>query len=192
MKAGIFFTVLLSGLSLLSCEGCSHRLKCEGHTSRLELTLGWNASGAGNQGNAINNSAARGKVRNIIVGVFKGEKVLTVQNLLNPNIGGINRVTCPLTDSFPCAGCTAVVVANVLSSSAITALKSATFRADFLAVQSSLILTTGTHQLADQPPLSGAVVDAEHGNRLTFTLAPGVTTSGLSVELSRMALQKRN
>lgn len=192
MKADIFFTVLLSGLSLLSCGSCSHRQKWERqHTSRLELTLGRNTSGAGTRSNVVNSFAARGKVKNIIVGVFKGGKVLTVQNLIDPNMRGINMLDCPLKDSSPYMDCTAVVLANILSSSAITALKNATTKADFLAVQSSLEITADTHPLPHQLLLFGPVVDARHGNSLIFSLVPGVTTSGLYVELNSMISEKQ-
>lgn len=197
MRTNIFFFVILTGLLLVSCDNGSNRLKWRRqHLARIELTLSCNTThsiGVGVKNTCLANAiVARGKVKNIVVGVFRGNKILIVQNLTNPKFDGINEVACFLADSTPYTNCTAVVVANILSSSAITALKSATSKADFLAIRSSLKLPAdGEGSVADFP-LSGNIVNRNNGNSLLFTLVPGASTSGLSVELSRMFFQHNN
>ncbi len=193
MKTSIYLLAALGVGLLASCSSDSITPQIEpgqSQTARIEVTLTSNNTGTRVNGSTlpVDGAADEQKVNNIVIGIFKGEEVLTVQDITGPSVSAANTITCPLTGMSDVT-CTGVVVANVPASS-ITALKNSTSRTDFLDKTISLEKATSTNsdgtapQLSANLPMSG---DIKETTVSSFSLTPGGTKTGLSVQLTRMA-----
>ncbi len=197
MKTSIYLLAVLGGSLLASCSSDSITPQPEpGQTARIEVTLTGSNTGTRANGSTlpVDGAADEQKVNNIVIGIFKNSdgSIVTIQDLSSPKVGTTdadkNVITCPLTGTSDVT-CTGVVVANVPASS-ITALKSSTTKTDFLSKTISLEKATSTNsdgtapQLSANLPMSG---DIKETTVSSFSLTPGGTKTGLSVQLTRMA-----
>ncbi|MBP1614030.1 MAG: Major fimbrial subunit protein (FimA) [Bacteroidetes bacterium] len=195
MKKSIYLIATLCVVVFSSCsnDGDSSSESVQGQTAKIELTLtGSTTTRTVSSTNPVTGVAtAEGTVNNIVVGIFNAsDEVLTVQSITSPGVGSgdanKNTITCPLTGTATVT-CSAVVVANVPDAT-VTALKSTTTKALFLAEAISLedATASGDDQVSTNLPMSGGVIDSNNSDAETFTLTPGGTTTGLSVEVVRM------
>lgn len=192
MKTNVFLFAALGTALLSSCNNDSVPANSESgevKTARIELTLmGSSTTRTGSTTDPSTGVATDEQaVNNIVVGIFNGSDVLTVQSNNSPSTSVANVITCPLNAGSTYDNCSAVVVANVPASS-ITDLKSSTSKVDFLgktiSLSESTVSVSGDVQVATKLPMSGDVKD---GSNATFTLTPGGTKTGLAVVLVRMA-----
>ncbi|TWV14415.1 hypothetical protein FQ707_04520 [Bacteroidaceae bacterium HV4-6-C5C] len=198
MKTSICLLAALGGALLASCSSDSITPQPEpgqNQTARIEVTLTGNNTGTKANGSALpgDDNTGEQKVNNIVIGIFKDSdgSIVTIQDMTAPKVGtgdaNKNVITCPLTGTSAVT-CSAVVVANVPASS-ITTLKSSTTKTDFLGQTISLSESTvsGNVQISTNLPMSGDILDTGNSNASTFSLTPGGTKTGLSVQLTRMA-----
>ncbi|TWV14421.1 hypothetical protein FQ707_04550 [Bacteroidaceae bacterium HV4-6-C5C] len=192
MKKSIYLLAAFGGALLASCsnDSTTSQPAAQGQ-ARIELTLTGNTAGtrANNGSLPTDGPSDEQKVNNIVIGIFDNSgNVISVQSVSSPNVGtgdaNKNVITCPLNGSSAVT-CSAVVVANVPASSA-TELKTSTSKNLFLG--KTILLSESTVssdiQVSTNLPMSGDVKD---GSVSTFSLTPGGTKTGLTVELTRMA-----
>ncbi|MCI1683038.1 MAG: Mfa1 fimbrilin C-terminal domain-containing protein [Bacteroides sp.] len=196
MKKSIYLVIALCMTVFSSCssDDDSSSGSLQGQTAKIELTLtGSNANTRASGADPVTGVAtAEATVGNIVVGIFKDENVLVIQEVSSPSTNSANTITVPSVKGT-ISDCTGVVVANVPAAS-LSALKSATTKSLFLGETISLQNATtldgsdedddgdGDVQVSTILPMSGEVKD---GDATTFSLT-GAGTTSLAVSLVRM------